>query len=448
LLLVGIGALAGSTIMLLTIPWFLSILGGRVNLDPQTGLPNYRNSPKLYPKDNYSLTGTGITLNKVVNSTAYIVLFTAIGYFLLQVPGLVYLHKTTAEQAEGERNWVILGFILAVCFFCGYLFQQYKNSLPGSRDIVQQILQEEFLRNAIATGKISLSGFMVDEYDEFCKNHPSTTSGNSYEPTENTRLKSSGGSGSGSGSFSISDEFITYLERILRPFFKVYDKDNNDSIDNYELTTLFKDLGENLSAEEIQKIFNEFDIDKNGSIDYKEFVRGTAKYIFTHKHLSTKGLKGRNASVDRAIRDHVSASNKEDKNKDEQGEGGDDDDEDEEVPDDMKDLSPEEQQKRIKFRSFTTMALGTFIVLFFSDPMVDILSEVGTRTGIPSFYIAFVAAPLASNASELIAAYNYAQKKTVATITISLTTLEGAAVMNNTFVLGKFCYSSCLSLIS
>lgn len=29
---VGVGALAGSTIMLLTVPWFLSILGGRVNV--------------------------------------------------------------------------------------------------------------------------------------------------------------------------------------------------------------------------------------------------------------------------------------------------------------------------------------------------------------------------------------------------------------------------------
>lgn len=29
---VGVGALAGSTIMLLTIPWFLAILGGRVNV--------------------------------------------------------------------------------------------------------------------------------------------------------------------------------------------------------------------------------------------------------------------------------------------------------------------------------------------------------------------------------------------------------------------------------
>jgi len=29
---VGIGSLAGSTIMLLTVPWFLSIVGGRVNV--------------------------------------------------------------------------------------------------------------------------------------------------------------------------------------------------------------------------------------------------------------------------------------------------------------------------------------------------------------------------------------------------------------------------------
>merc|ERR1719163_2661765 len=29
---VGVGALAGSTIMLLTIPWFLAILGGRVTI--------------------------------------------------------------------------------------------------------------------------------------------------------------------------------------------------------------------------------------------------------------------------------------------------------------------------------------------------------------------------------------------------------------------------------
>lgn len=38
---VGIGALAGSTIMLLTVPWALSVLGGRVSLD-ERGQPTYK----------------------------------------------------------------------------------------------------------------------------------------------------------------------------------------------------------------------------------------------------------------------------------------------------------------------------------------------------------------------------------------------------------------------
>ena len=84
------------------------------------------------------------------------------------------------------------------------------------------------------------------------------------------------------------------------------------------------------------------------------------------------------------------------------------------------------------------MFLGTTMVLLFSDPMVDVFSGIGKQVGINPFYISFVLAPLASNASELIAAYNYAMKKTTTTITTSLTALQGAACMNNTFCLGIF----------
>ena len=37
---------------------------------------------------------------------------------------------------------------------------------------------------------------------------------------------------------------------------------------------------------------------------------------------------------------------------------------------------------------------------------------VGARCGIPPFYVSFVLAPLASNASELLANVSYAKKKT------------------------------------
>jgi len=101
-------------------------------------------------------------------------------------------------------------------------------------------------------------------------------------------------------------------------------------------------------------------------------------------------------------------------------------------------LSPSEQQSRIKMRALYEMGLGTLIILVFSDPMVDLLGEIGKAVGVSSFYVGFVLAPLASNSAELLAAYNYAQKRTVKSIGTSLVQLEGAAIMNNTFCLGIF----------
>ena len=42
------------------------------------------------------------------------------------------------------------------------------------------------------------------------------------------------------------------------------------------------------------------------------------------------------------------------------------------------------------------------LVLLFSDPMVDVLSEIGNVVHVPAFYVSFLLAPLASNACELI----------------------------------------------
>jgi len=115
-----------------------------------------------------------------------------------------------------------------------------------------------------------------------------------------------------------------------------------------------------------------------------------------------------------------------------------DDNEDPEVPPELLDEDPAAQQQKIMRRSMTMMSIGTFIVLLVSDPMVNALSEIGDRTGIPAFYVSFLFAPLASNASELIAAYNYALKRTKKDITVSFASLLGAANMNNTFCLGIF----------
>jgi Sodium/calcium exchanger protein. len=70
--------------------------------------------------------------------------------------------------------------------------------------------------------------------------------------------------------------------------------------------------------------------------------------------------------------------------------------------------------------------------------MVDVMQEIAFRVHISPFYVSFILAPLASNASEVIASAYYASKKTSKTITVSFSALEGAAAMNNTFCLSIF----------
>jgi len=229
------------------------------------------------------------------------------------------------------------------------------------------------------------------------------------------------------------------LQDCLKKFFKKYDLNGDNKIDRYELKMLFKDLNEGVSDEEFEAILKRIDVDNSGSIDFKEFS------TIMKDHL-TKKQGGEKSDLQLEVVEDDGKVNvmKEDVEVRPEVEGdgdssaGEEEEEEEEVPDDIAKLPLEKQRSRILFRSCWMMGLGTLIVLLFSDPMVDILSELGNRINVPPFYVAFVLAPVASNASELIASVSYAAKKTKKTITISIGALEGAACMNNTFCLALF----------
>ena len=74
----------------------------------------------------------------------------------------------------------------------------------------------------------------------------------------------------------IENSFIDTLttEQILefREAFQTFDKDGNGSITTKELGTVMRSLGQNLSESEIKEIIDEVDEDKNGTIDFQEFL--------------------------------------------------------------------------------------------------------------------------------------------------------------------------------
>ena len=77
-------------------------------------------------------------------------------------------------------------------------------------------------------------------------------------------------------------EFITMMSRKMKDTdseeelmeaFKVFDKDGNGFISASELRHVMTNLGEKLSDEEVDEMIREADLDGDGQINHKEFVK-------------------------------------------------------------------------------------------------------------------------------------------------------------------------------
>jgi len=429
---VGVGALAGSTIMLLTVPFAQSIIAGRVNISP-AGDASYGSRPKLSPPGNLHPTATGVQPNAMVAVSARIMLLTAASYAIIQVPALFSGSHGRADGAESaavvaagaasQKWWAFAGLICCLVAFVWYLWYQIFAASPVDEEYRATVV-DQVKAKAIRHHDVSLrAAFFADLHD-------AATRSSAAEPTESTGLTG-------------ADAADRRLRDLLRTFFKHYDTDENDRISDPELQYLMLDLGEKLSPGEISELFHTFDADNSGGVCFDEFSRCMPAYILSRGahpapvraprqtggapvDAEAPAAGGGSPSYAAVVRDGADAHH------------GEEEEEEEEVPEDLRHKDPEVQLQLVKKRAFSMMGVGTALVLLFSDPMCAVLSSVGGRIGVQPFFISFVLAPLASNASELIAAAAYAARKTKRTITISFSTLLGAAIMNNTFCLAIF----------
>ena len=206
---------------------------------------------------------------------------------------------------------------------------------------------------------------------------------------------------------------MEHVRILVRSFFYRYDSDHSGTISVSELKILLQDLGESMKTTEVSQLLSEFDRNKDNELSFEEFCCFIVNLV-------DRRTKGELATI-------VTESNEDEE-----------EDEEEEIPSDLVHLSPKQQQRRIIGRSFAMMLAGTALVILFSDPILDVLDNMAERVRIPNFYVSFILAPLISNASEIIASFAYAKRKTSKASTISISTLQGSAIMNNTVCLGVF----------
>ena len=374
---VGMGALAGSTVMLLTVAWFSVILGGRVSLN-SSGEPAYKPEPastgdwqKLADADVKSLTKAAVSCDKAIANSARFMLITAASYIVMEL-----------GASAGFGRWTA-GVLTLVCIVG--LFIYMRKEIKGE---LAEVMVAQKRVDAILSRVISFRGAMED------------------------LLRVKAFKQGLSESFLGASEVKKQFERVLKYFFNKFDVNKDGSIDYQEFTQVMADLNEHIPPQDLFEIFLSMDTDCSGKIDFDEFVVMIEKltmHAFPEHSMSTSS---RSSSS---------------------GDAG-----DEVVPDDLTCLPAEEQQRRVKQRAGWMMVFGSVLILIFTGPAVDVISNLGVRLDVSPFYLAFVFAPIASNASELIAAYNYACKKTKKSTAVAFSSLIGAAVMNNTFGLAIF----------
>jgi len=464
---VGVGALAGSTIMLLTIPWFLTIYAGRVPIT-KNGTCDYTGVPKCpkSPSFTHALFQTGVEVKNAVWENSNYMLGTVVSYLFLQCvlffddKGSNGMKDKDDEEhldnlKDAQRYVALATLVVCFLFFAAYLYKMITQSPDEKKHTSSNIVAEakfmKRLKKCISSGDVSIMSALFEELTK----SPSISSLN-----DNLKTPLRGSSSKGRNQNTTTNRLI----QICKPVFNRYDLDKSGMLCTTELNYLFRDLGiGNAQMIACRDQIEKLDHDKNGKVTLKElceWIPSFAKYVSTTEYLSRlskvkKELKLKTNELRRA-RSQVPDNDEEAKMDDEielneNGEPEEEEEEEEEEVDETYFVTDKNgnhvrdqngklmvDYSRVKYDAFKQMAIGTVLVLIFSDPMCGVFTSIGERTGIDAFYISFVLAPLASNASELIASVNFAAKKTSHTTTVSMTQLEGAAIMNNTFCLGIF----------
>lgn len=88
----------------------------------------------------------------------------------------------------------------------------------------------------------------------------------------------------------------------------------------------------------------------------------------------------------------------------------------------------------IWFKAASLLLLGTVIAAAFADPLVDAVNNFSTATSIPSFFISFIAMPLATNASEAVSAIIFASRKKKRTTSLTFSEVCFSIVLVLIFV--------------
>ncbi|CAL8462752.1 g2285 [Coccomyxa elongata] len=391
---VGVGTLAGSTIMLLTIAWGGSLLVGRCDLNERGKAINKRLTKK------YDVLHTGVTTDNYTPSGAIIMVATVLLYAIVQVPAFL----------GNKEDYIasLIGAIVCLITLCAYcIFQVAYPELQRRK--MERARHRQWRHAGVRALEQRAQPF-------------------------GSMLTDSG---------EVNDEVVEGL-------FTSFDSNGDGSIDENELKGLL--MGLSISTDkstslcaEIDFWMREFDADRSGSITFEEFRKQLGRWIAEKRKQHEADMQSGKKQDARQPHDGETAINLDPllsrhhyTEDEEEAEGDEDEDQgDEEDKSDGNEKAPPTPRAIIR-KAAILLLIGTAACALFSDPMVEAVSAFSKASGIPAFYVAFCVTPFASNASELVSSLIFASRKQKKNISLTFSQVYGAATMNNTMCLGLF----------
>ncbi|OWM73371.1 sodium/calcium exchanger NCL-like [Punica granatum] len=230
---VGMGLLAGSNVLLLTVLWGTCLMVGKCDIE---------NSIAVDEKDtkSFSLTGSGVSTDIWTSYAARIMVISVIPFIIAQLPEVL-------SSGSQSRAAILASFIVSMCLLISY--SVYQVSQPW-------IQRRKF---AYAVHKRVMSGILGQ-----------------------LKLRTIGR--------LLTDEGKPNTE-VMEKLFEKLDKDSDGFLSPEEMRGLlvgiqFEEMDMNFD-DAVSKVMKDFDISEDSHINKEEFVRGISKWL--HKAMRSKG---------------------------------------------------------------------------------------------------------------------------------------------------------------
>jgi len=441
---IGVGTLAGSTIMLLTITLAGCLWAGRCDLDSNGDsidkvllgekVGKTKRNPREYENVCAQLRDTGSSFGESVLAVRNFMLGTSLLYVVVQVLASIYGAKNPNTRASCGISAILAGLALIA-----YLV--YNMTTEGG-ELKQAARQETKILDAIEQYKLTQAMFAPVEkpvFDEATGKANIDTISRLFEAfdTDHNAILS-------------ADEIARFTKMVL----SIGNKNNNQVPDDvlkdliyaqvdHDRTSLDQTARESLmeteDAEKLLRSLTDQSQSNEGSPDNPAACTPANEEYEGKFHIDKDIFVTRMADLlEKEHLDVKTSGDMEDEMDKMDGKADEDEDQDlrRRLTSTMTLDEEDEEPEMSLTMALVSIVIGTVLVTVFSDGVVSAIDSFGSASGVPTFIIGFIVCPFASNASELISSIQFAASKQKENATVSFSQIYAACTMNNTLCLG------------